>query len=368
MTDSLIEVNGLVKHFPVAGVAGLRLRGLRLGKKAEVVHAVEDVNLTIRRGEFLALVGESGSGKTTLANCIAGFLDPTAGSIYFEGAPLVEVRNRSGRHPKGHPSLRRGTRVVRSLSRRAMATKIQMVFQDPSSALNPRQAIGSTLMEPLLVHEMMPKQQAQARVSELLELVGIPPSMRDRYPHELNSGQRQRVVIARTLTLNPEVLVADEPVSRLDVSMQSQILNLLLTLHRDLALTLIFITHDLSVVRQVADRVVVMYLGRIMETCSADAFFARPSHPYSQALVTSTPRFLGEAESMPVLQGEIPSPIHPPPGCPFATRCPEVVDACNAGVPLLHEVAPGQAVACIRRTASTDAVQVASPQPAQPMS
>jgi oligopeptide/dipeptide ABC transporter ATP-binding protein len=249
-----------------------------------------------------------------------------------------------------------------------MATKIQMVFQDPSSALNPRQAIGSTLMEPLLVHKLMSKQQARARVSELLELVGIPPSMRDRYPHELNSGQRQRVVIARTLTLNPEVLVADEPVSRLDVSMQSQILNLLLTLHRDLALTVIFITHDLSVVRQVADRVVVMYLGRIMETCSADAFFARPSHPYSQALVTSTPRFLGEAESMPVLQGEIPSPIHPPPGCPFATRCPEVVDACNASVPLLHEVAPGQAVACIRRTASTDAVQVATPQPAQPMS
>jgi oligopeptide/dipeptide ABC transporter ATP-binding protein len=316
MIEPLVDIKGLVKEFPIP-------RGARIWNKREAVHAVNGVDLAIKRGEFLALVGESGSGKTTLAGCIAGFVRPTAGAIEFDGKPMVEQRQ--------------------------MATSIQMVFQDPSSALNPRHRIGDTLTEPLLVHGLMSKADAKKRVGELLELTGIRPSMWSRYPHELNSGQRQRVVIARALTVNPILLIADEPVSKLDVSMQGQILNLLLELHRQLGLTILFITHDLSVVRQVADRVIVMYLGRVMEVCSADAFFSNPSHPYSQALVASTPRVRAQLEHSIHIKGEIPSPIHPPTGCPFSTRCIEVIPTCEEAVPPLHEVAPSQLVACIRR-------------------
>lgn len=326
----LIDVRGLVKHFPVA-------RGARIWEQRRVVHAVDGVDLAIAQGEFLAIVGESGSGKTTLANCIAGFLDPTAGEIRLDGTPIVEA-SRRGR-----------TRIRRRLSRVELATKVQMVFQDPSSALNPRQTIGSTLLEPLRVHKLLSKAEAHVRVGELLELTGIPSQMRTRYPHELNSGQRQRVVIARALALRPEILVADEPVSRLDVSMQSQILNLLLDLHRDFGLTIVFITHDLSVVRQVADRVVVMYLGRLMESCSASDFFERPMHPYSEALIASTPRFRGTADDFYTLEGEIPSPVSPPPGCPFNTRCPLAADECRRSPPPLRPIEPDHFVACIRR-------------------
>jgi len=325
----LLEVEDLVKHFPLP-------RAGRVWAPPRVVHAVDGVDLVVSRGEFVAIVGESGSGKTTLANCIAGFLDPTSGRIRLEGSPLVEASR------NGH------ARVRRHLSRFDLATHVQMVFQDPSSALNPRQTIGSALLEPLLVHKLMPKTQAHRRVDQLLELTGLSPQMRRRYAHELNSGQRQRVVIARSLALNPTLLVADEPVSRLDVSMQSQILNLLLDLHREFGLTILFITHDLSVVRQVAQRVVVMYLGRVMESCSADTFFGDPQHPYSAALLSSTPRFHMDEEPF-TLEGEIPSPISPPPGCPFSTRCPLASPECEAAVPLLHAVAPGHDVACIKR-------------------
>jgi oligopeptide/dipeptide ABC transporter ATP-binding protein len=328
-TPPLLEVQGLVKHFPLS-------RGGRIWAARRVVHAVDGVDLEVRRGEFLAVVGESGSGKTTLANCIAGFLDPTEGRILLDGSALVE----SSRNGRAH--------VRRHSSRFELATRVQMVFQDPSSALNPRQTIGSSLLEPLLVHKLMPKPQARRRVDELLELSGISPQMRRRYPHELNSGQGQRVVIARALALQPSLLVADEPVSRLDVSMQSQILNLLLDLHRDFGLTILFITHDLSVVRQVADRVVVMYLGRIMESCSADAFFVRPRHPYSEALLSSTPRFHGNG-GLSTLAGEIPSAVEPPPGCPFATRCPLASAECDLAVPPLHSFEAGHDVACIKR-------------------
>ena len=331
MTEALVDIKGLVKHFPIA-------RGARFWREHETVHAVNGVDLAIERGEFLALVGESGSGKTTLAGCIAGFVKPTAGAIRFDGKPMIEVQGANGT-----------TRVIQHASQRRMATSIQMVFQDPSSALNPRHRIGDTLTEPLLVHGLMSKADAKKRVGELLELTGIRPSMWSRYPHELNSGQRQRVVIARALTVNPILLIADEPVSKLDVSMQGQILNLLLELHRQLGLTILFITHDLSVVRQVADRVIVMYLGRVMEACSADAFFSSPRHPYSEALVASTPRVRAQLERSMHIKGEIPSPIHPPTGCPFSTRCPLVIPACEQAVPPLHEVAPNQLVACIRR-------------------
>jgi len=331
MTEPLVGIKGLVKYFPIP-------RGVRIWHERETVHAVNGVDLTIERGEFLALVGESGSGKTTLAGCIAGFVKPTAGAIRFDGKPLIEVQGVNGTG-----------RVIQHASHRQMATSIQMVFQDPSSALNPRQRIGDTLTEPLLVHGLMSRVEAKKRVGDLLELTGIRPSMWSRYPHELNSGQRQRVVIARALTVNPVLLIADEPVSKLDVSMQGQILNLLLDLHRQLGLTILFITHDLSVVRQVADRVIVMYLGRVMEACSADAFFSSPRHPYSEALVASTPRVRAQPERGIHIKGEIPSPIRPPPGCPFSTRCPEVIAACEQVVPPLHEVAPNQLVACIRR-------------------
>lgn len=329
----LLEISGLVKRFELS-------RGGRVWTEPRVVHALESVDLTLGQGEFVALVGESGSGKTTLANCVAGFVAPTAGTIELGGEPIVRVDDAG--------------KVHRGLSRKALARRVQMVFQDPSSALNARQTIGSALREPLTVHKVLDKSAARRRADELLELTGIPASFRDRYPHELNSGQRQRVVIARALALEPTLLLADEPVSRLDVSMQSQILNLLLDLHSSLGLTILFITHDLSVVRQVADRVVVLYLGRTMEVCTADAFFADPVHPYSEALVNATPRL--EGGTLSALGGEIPSPVAPPPGCPFTTRCPLVVPACSEAVPPLRDVGDGRLVACIRRPAQVESL------------
>jgi oligopeptide transport system ATP-binding protein len=325
-TGNLVEIRGLVKHFEVHSEGTVR-------RRTSIVHAINGVDLDVPTGQILALVGESGSGKTTLANCIAGFVTPTAGTIGFDGAALVETR---------------GTKVVRKASRRDMAQKIQMVFQDPSSALNPRQTVESTLLEPLRVHKVMSRAQGVARVTELLELSGISTSMRRRYPHELNSGQRQRLVIARSLALSPRLLLADEPVSRLDVSMQSQILNLLLSLREELGLTIVFITHDLSVVRQVADTVVVMYLGRVMEACSADAFFSNPKHPYSQALVAATPRPMSDPTEIATLEGEIPSPINLPSGCPFHTRCPLAEDRCTEAVPELRDVSPAHLAACVK--------------------
>jgi oligopeptide/dipeptide ABC transporter ATP-binding protein len=327
MTSMLVEVRALEKRFP--------LKRMRPWGEREIVHAVSGVDLSVRAGEVLALVGESGSGKTTLANCIAGFLDPSVGAISLGGEQVVEVRH--------------GGRVARHIDRRDLARRVQMVFQDPSSALNPRQRVGSALLEPLLVHKITDRATGRDRAKELLDRAGLPASSYDRYPHELNSGQRQRVVIARALALGPELLVADEPITKLDVSTQGQILNLLMELRRDLGLTIIFITHDLSAVRQVADRVVVMYLGRIMEVCDADSFFADPVHPYSEALVGSTPRFAHEEHDTPVIQGEIPSPIHPPAGCPFTTRCPLRIDECEVAPPPLAEGEGGRLVACIRR-------------------
>jgi oligopeptide/dipeptide ABC transporter ATP-binding protein len=328
---NLVEVRGLVKRFPLP-----RRRGH--WQHPEVVHAVEDVSLDVRAGEFLAVVGESGSGKTTLANCIAHVHDPTAGSIGFDGRPLVEADGRGGR-ARWH------------VSRRELATLVQMIFQDPTSALNPRHRVGTTLTQPLRVHGRTPA-EARARALDLLDMTDLPASTMDRFPHELNAGQRQRVVIARALTLEPRLLLADEAVSRLDVSMQSKVLNLLLTVRAELGVTVVFITHDLSVVRQVADRVAVMYLGRLMEVCDADDFFSRPSHPYSQALMASTPRFQADPGDSFTLEGEIPSPIHPPPGCPFVTRCPEAIAACGDAVPALRPTGGSGVVACIRRVAS----------------
>ena len=324
---NLVEVRGLVKHFPLP-----RRRGH--WRHPEVVHAVQDVSLEVRDGEFLALVGESGSGKTTLANCIAHVHDPTAGTIHLDGRPLVEA-DASGR-------------VRWHATRREMASLVQMIFQDPTSALNPRHRVGTTLTQPLRVHGWSVP-DARKRALELLDMTDLAAATMDRFPHELNAGQRQRVVIARALTLQPRLLLADEAVSRLDVSMQSKILNLLLTIRAELGVAVVFITHDLSVVRQVADRVAVMYLGRLMEICAADHFFSHPSHPYSQALMAATPQFQADPAEVLTLEGEIPSPIHPPPGCPFITRCPEAIEACGNAVPALRPAGGRSIVACIRR-------------------
>jgi oligopeptide/dipeptide ABC transporter ATP-binding protein len=332
----LVETHGLYKHFPVAG------RRLILGDGTHrVIHAVDDANLTVMPGEFLAVVGESGSGKTTLANCIVGFHEPTAGEVLFEGRSVVEAGSID------HPH-----RPKRSIGREEYARLVQMVFQDPISALNPRMTAGDAVSEPLRVHGLATRADAARSTRELFDLVKIPTGFEHRYPHELNSGQRQRVVIARALALRPKLLVADEPVAKLDVSMQGQVLNLLLELQRDLDMTIIFITHDLSVVRQVATRVAVMYLGRIVEVADADAFFAVPAHPYSGALLASTPgRTLDAQGDIFTISGEIPSPIDLPQGCRFATRCPACLAACTDADPPLTGTAadPDHLSACIRR-------------------
>ena len=324
----LLEVRNVTKEFVLERKQGTIAQ-------RDVVHAVTDVSLTVQPGEILALVGESGSGKTTLANCIARFENPTAGEILIDGRPLVTAERR-----RGH------SRVRWRQSRRSMAGLVQMVFQDPSSALNPRMRVGRALIGPQLLHGAS-RGEAERRVAELLDLTGLSPETADAYSHQLNAGQRQRVVIARALTLSPRLLLADEAVSRLDVSMQSRVLNLLLRVRAELGVTIIFITHDLSVVRQVADRVAVMYLGRIMEVCDADDFFGRPSHPYSQALMRSTPRFNLAADEYEILEGEIPSPVNPPSGCPFVTRCPQALPQCSDAPPSLREVRPRDLAACV---------------------
>jgi peptide/nickel transport system ATP-binding protein len=314
---ALLSIRDLRKYFPMK----------RLGGRRVFLRAVDGVSLDINAGDIVGLVGESGSGKTTLANCLAGFLEPTSGQILFDGNPLRAGANRLTR-----------------------ARRVQMVFQDPVSALNPRQPIGSTLGEPLLVHGLATKKSVIDRVSEVADMVGIQRGHLERYPHQLNSGQRQRVVIARALTLEPTILVCDEPVSSLDVSTQSQILNVLTDLHERLNLTMVFITHDLSVVRQVANRVAVMYLGKLMEVTDADDFFTSPTHPYSDALVSSTPRFEAtETSARHIIKGEIPSPVTPPAGCVFHTRCPEATKNCQAVIPPLREIKKDHLVACINR-------------------
>ena len=329
--DIHVSVKELRMLFPVK-------RGLRdkvFGVK-HWVHAVDGVSLDLHRGECLALVGESGSGKTTLANCIAGSLVPVAGEIWLDDVMLARAGALTG------PSARE------------RATLVQVIFQDPTSALNRRLRIGSVLAEPFLVHRICDKAEAMARVEALLARVGLPPETTEHYSHELNASQRQRVVIARALALEPKVLIADEPIAKLDVSMQGQILNLIDQLRRELDLSVIFITHDLSVVRQIATRVAVLYLGQLMELQETEAFFRSEGHPYSQALLKSTPRLrVGVGDSaLHTIKGEIPSPIDVPPGCPFLSRCPEGDDDCGQSRPPLQAGSAGGLVACFKRDAA----------------
>jgi oligopeptide/dipeptide ABC transporter ATP-binding protein len=317
----LLEVRGLRKWFDA--------RSGPFGGARQQVRAVEDVSFEVRQGETVGLVGESGSGKTTVGRCILRLMEPTAGEIRFEGRDIA-----------GLPE-----RALRAFRRQA-----QPIFQDPFASLNPRMRSEEIIAEPLIVHGLIRGRAARsAKVAELMGLVGLAPEMMRRYPHEFSGGQRQRVGIARALAVGPKLIVADEPVSALDVSIQAQIVNLLRDLKRRLGLTMLFIAHDLAVVEYLSDRIIVVYLGRIMEIGPSRDLCARPLHPYTEALLSAVPTVDPERKSRRiVLTGDIPSPIHPPSGCVFRTRCPYAIADCAREVPALREVAPGRLKACIR--------------------
>jgi len=334
MSAPVLRIVDLVKHFP-SGSA------LRAG--SEVVRAVDGVSLTIQTGQVMGLVGESGSGKSTVGRCVVRLIRPTSGRVELLGRDIAGVSRRAMR------PLRRNVHIV---------------FQDPYSSLNPRLSVGQIVAEPLRLHRLAGRRERSRRAAEMLDRVGLLPQLASRYPHELSGGQRQRVGLARALICQPKLLVADEPVSALDVSVQASILNLIDDLQRDLGFSCLFITHDLSVVEHIADTVAVMYLGKIVELASRRDLFADPQHPYTQALLSAAPvpdPSAQRARARIVLSGDIPSPIHPPSGCSFHTRCPVAVDRCRTEEPPLLEVtAPGHAVACHLVDPVTGAPQVAA--------
>ena len=318
---SALEARNLVKYFPT-GASGL------LGRPTNTVKAVDGVSFSIEHGKTLGVVGESGCGKSTLARLVTRLIDSTSGQVLMDG---VDITSLSGRD----------LRVARR--------KMQMIFQDPYSSLNPRHSVGQIISTPLEVQGIVPDQGTKARVQELMQLVGLNPEHYNRYPHEFSGGQRQRIGIARALVLEPSVLVADEPVSALDVSIQAQILNLLETLQTELGLTYMFIAHDLSVVRHIADRVAVMYLGKIVEIGAADVVYSRARHPYTTALLSAVPvadPARRGREGRIRLSGDVPSPIDPPSGCRFRTRCWKATDLCASSEPPLADTGDGHFVAC----------------------
>ena len=318
--ETLLEVEGLRTWFPVGG-------GL-FGKAGQHVRAVEDVSFTLRRGEVVGLVGESGSGKTTVGRSVLRLTEPTAGSVRFAGTDILAL-----------------PRAAFQAYRREM----QIVFQDPYASLNPRMTVGEIVGEALTIHGLARGAGRRDRIMALLARVGLRPDAITRYPHEFSGGQRQRIGIARALAVEPSFIVADEPVSALDVSIQAQVVNLIQDLRRDLGLTMLFIAHDLSVVEYLCDRVIVMYLGRIMEAAPARSLYTAPRHPYTRALLSAAPvPDPTVRRERTILQGDIPSPMNPPSGCVFRTRCPHAIPDCATAVPPLREVAPGHVKACIR--------------------
>ena len=319
--DVLLQVDGLTKGYPVRRTLAERIRRAPVRR----LIAVENVSFQVRRREVMGIVGESGSGKTTLGRCLIRLVDPDDGTVRFDG---VDVRSIEGRD-------------LRRLRRR-----VQMVFQDPFTSLNPRLTVGAAILEAGKVHGLVDEGRDEAFVAGHLESVGLAPTLAARRPRQLSGGQRQRVAIARALAVGPDMLVADEPVSALDVSIQAQIINLFRDLQARLGLTMIFIAHQLSVVSQVADTVAVMYMGRIVEHGSLEKVFGRPEHPYTQALLASRPDPNPRHKSDPPLRGDVPSPLDMPPGCKFSTRCPFVEDRCRLVEPTLESTAPGHLVAC----------------------
>ena len=326
--DTLLSVRDLRVHFPVGG---------GLGRPPGLVKAVDGVSFDVRRGETLGLVGESGCGKSTTGRAVLQLLRPTAGQVTFDGQELSGLwRRRFGTW--------RWSRPLHDLRRR-----MQMIFQDPYASLNPRMTIEQIVGEPLVNFGVASGQVLRRRVQELLERVGMDPRYIRRYPHEFSGGQRQRIGIARALALSPEIVICDEPISALDVSIQAQILNLLKDLQRDLGLTYVFIAHDLAAVRHISDRIAVMYLGRIVEVADTDTLVRAPAHPYSRALISAVPVPDPETERRRqpiVLTGDVPSPMSPPSGCRFHTRCPQAFERCPREEPAAHAGAPGQWATC----------------------
>jgi oligopeptide transport system ATP-binding protein len=319
VADPVVEVRDLQKHFPVR-------RGVILSRVVGSVKAVDGVSFTVGRGETFALVGESGCGKTTTARVILRLEPPTAGSVLVAGHDITRLRGRELQRYRA---------------------SVQAVFQDPMSSLNPRKRVRAIVGEPLVVNRALSRRQLAGRVAELIEQVGLPPKSTDLYPHEFSGGQRQRIAIARALALNPSLVVLDEPVSALDVSIRAQIMNLLKDLQAQLGLTYLLIAHDLATVRYVATTVGVMYLGRLVEVSPAEELFTRPRHPYTQALLSAAlPSHPDIKREEVVLPGEVPSPLHIPPGCRFHTRCPALLPHCSEKDPEPRDVGPGHRVAC----------------------
>ncbi len=318
--EPLLRVEGLKMHFPI--YAGLLRR--RVGE----IKAVDDVSFTISAGETLGLVGESGCGKSTTGRAILRLYEPTAGVVELEGRDVAQLEGDA---------------------LRAMRPRMQMIFQDPQASLNPRMTVSSIIAEPLEEHTTLSRAERRERVAELMDAVGLNRSFANRYPHEFSGGQRQRIGIARALALNPRFIVCDEPIAALDVSIQAQVVNLLEDLQEQFGLTYLFISHDLGMVRHLANRVAVMYLGRLVELAPREALYDAPLHPYTQALISAVPSPNPEVEARRkriVLKGDVPSPANPPKGCAFSTRCPKVFDRCRAETPDLRDLGQGRFAAC----------------------
>ncbi len=314
-TNEIVEVRNLVKHFPIEG-------------SDDLVQAVDNVSFTIRQGETLGLVGESGCGKSTVGRCVIRLIEPTSGSIRFGSEEITTL----------------GAGAMRAVRR-----EMQMIFQDPYASLNPRHSILSIVAEPLKIHRIGNSTERKERVAELLTKVGLDPKFMDRYPHEFSGGQRQRIGIARALALNPKLIICDEPVSALDVSVQAQVVNLLDDLQDEFGLTYLFISHGLAVVEHLSDRVAVMYLGKIVEIADAADLYREPLHPYTGALLSAIPvTDPSQKRERIILTGDVPTPIDPPSGCRFRTRCPIVIEECSRVEPNLREINPGHFAACIR--------------------
>jgi len=319
--ETLLLVDNLVKYFPI-------MRGIIVQRQVGAVHAVDGVSFDIHKGETLGLVGESGCGKSTTGRTILQLYRPTSGSVIFDNVDLVKLKGED---------LRR------------MRRRMQMIFQDPYASLNPRMTVGEIIGEPLVIHGVAKGKEVQSRVEHLLELVGLNPAYANRYPHEFSGGQRQRIGVARALSLEPALIVCDEPISALDVSIQAQVVNLLEDLQAQMGLTYLFIAHDLSMVRHISDRVAVMYLGKIVELASRDDLYGVPLHPYSQALLSAVPipdPVVEAKRRRIILTGDVPSPINPPSGCRFRTRCPLAAEICKEKEPEWREIQPNHWAAC----------------------
>ena len=317
----ILRVQNLVKHFPI-------MKGLFVQKQVAAVHAVDDVSFDLMRGETLGLVGESGCGKSTTGRTILQLHRPTSGHVFYEGKDLAQTKGEE---------------------LRKMRRRMQMIFQDPYASLNPRMTVGEIIGEPLIIHGMSTPKEAEGQVRELLKRVGLNPAYTNRYPHEFSGGQRQRIGVARALALEPALIVCDEPISALDVSIQAQVVNLLEDLQKDLNLTYLFIAHDLSMIRHISNRVAVMYLGVIVELADRNELYAHPLHPYTQALLSAVPLpdpVAEEKRQRIILKGDVPSPVNPPSGCRFRTRCPLATTICSEVRPEFREVSPRHWVAC----------------------